>query len=187
MDPKEATKIVTDLFGSGYLMLVRYAVRATGSLEVAEDLVQEAFMLLYRELRRGQSIENPKAWTFCVIRRLISKEVNTYRRTNALHEPLTVLDDLPAPGDSHLRPQLDDVTRLFSVLTRREEEVTLLRMAALKYREIADQLGISPKSVSTLLARALRKLRKAAGAKLSRTALSDYSDYVATIYSKTLH
>ena len=50
---------------------------------------------------------------------------------------------------------------LLSVLSPREEEVLLLRLEALKYREIADQLGISMNSVNALLARALRKLQEA--------------------------
>jgi RNA polymerase sigma factor (sigma-70 family) len=48
------------------------------------------------------------------------------------------------------------------LLSRREEEVLLLRLEAMKYREIADQLGISMNSVNTILARALQKLRKVA-------------------------
>jgi DNA-directed RNA polymerase specialized sigma24 family protein len=55
----------------------------------------------------------------------------------------------------------DEVSRLFSVLTEREEEVVLLRMECFKYREIAEQLGINGKTVATLLARALRKLQQA--------------------------
>ncbi len=47
-----------------------------------------------------------------------------------------------------------------SVLTEREKEVVLLRLQSLKYREIAKQLGNSEKSVATLLARAVAKLRK---------------------------
>ena len=54
-----------------------------------------------------------------------------------------------------------DIRTLLSVLTPREEEVLLLRLDAMKYREIADQLGISMNSVNTLLARALRKLQEA--------------------------
>ena len=37
----------------------------------------------------------------------------------------------------------------------------LLRLESIKYREVADQLGISMNSVNTLLARALRKLQQA--------------------------
>ena len=184
MDPKEATAIVEDLFRSSYTMLVRYALRATPSVEAAEDVVQESFTLLYRDLRRGQLILNPKAWIFCVIRRLICKEVMTSRRTSDLHEALVNLDDLPSRAHSRTEEELDDVSRLFSVLTQRELEVTLLRMAALKYREIGEQLGISPKSVSTLLARALRKLQRAVKTKESG---SSNSNYVGTADSKTLH
>jgi RNA polymerase sigma factor (sigma-70 family) len=54
-----------------------------------------------------------------------------------------------------------EIRSLLSVLSPREEEVLLLRLEALKYREIADQLGISINSVNTLLARALRKLQAA--------------------------
>ena len=50
---------------------------------------------------------------------------------------------------------------LLAVLSPREEEVVLLRLQSMKYREIADQLGIGTKSVCTLLARAIRKLQGA--------------------------
>jgi DNA-binding CsgD family transcriptional regulator len=48
---------------------------------------------------------------------------------------------------------------MFSVLTPRETEVMMLRIQVFKYREIADQLKISDKTVAKLLARALRKLQ----------------------------
>jgi RNA polymerase sigma factor (sigma-70 family) len=57
--------------------------------------------------------------------------------------------------------EVDSVSELLSVLSRREEEVLLLRLSALKYREIAERLGISGNSVNTLLARAIKKLQKA--------------------------
>jgi RNA polymerase sigma factor (sigma-70 family) len=132
-------------------------------LEVSEDLVQETFMLLYRALRQGQKIENPKGWTLCVVRRQVGKEMR-YSRRGGLHESLDVLETLPAGrmNPEEAEWERDEVSRLFSVLTRREEEVILLRMQAMKYREIGAHLGISPNSVNILLARALRKLQKAA-------------------------
>lgn len=47
----------------------------------------------------------------------------------------------------------------------REEEVLPLRLEALKYRGIAEQLGIGMSSVNTLLERALRKLQQATAQK----------------------
>jgi RNA polymerase sigma factor (sigma-70 family) len=156
----EASELVNSLFGCWYPTLVRYACRATGSLEVSEDLAQETFMLLYRALREGQEIDNPKGWTVCVVRRQIGKYMRQHRRD----ESLDVLDTLPAGRvePDVMESERDEATKLFSVLTRREEEVILLRLQAMKYREIGVQLSISPNSVNTLLARALRKLQLAA-------------------------
>ena len=183
MELNEASLLVTQLFNSDYSILVRYAVQATRDLEMAEDVVQEAMMLLYKELRIGKSIDNPKAWMFCVVRRLISKRARL-QRSQGLHEPLSMLDEsLASPVNVPESHGPDDVSRLLSVLTPREHEVVLLRMTALKYREIADRLGISSKSVNTFLTRALRKLQRAAKAgSTSETG----SKYVETVNPKTL-
>src|SRR5260370_37791069 len=94
MDADQSTNRVTELFDSSYSLFVRYAIRATGSLDSAEDLVQEAFMLLYKELSNGKHVDNPKAWTFCVIRRLLSKQIRTHPLTTALPPPSSALTNL---------------------------------------------------------------------------------------------
>ena len=164
MSRAEASELVHGLFDCWYPTLVRYALRATGSLEAAEDVAQETFMLLYKALREGQSIDNPKGWTLCVARRQIGRQKRWAARDLACRDSLDALEHLPqgrldweppAPG-------LDEASRMLSRLSPREGEVLLLRMQAMKYREIAAHLGISPNSVNTLLSRALQKLRGAA-------------------------
>jgi RNA polymerase sigma factor (sigma-70 family) len=72
------------------------------------------------------------------------------------------LDEAYMPGEAAKELSgLEEIRSLLSVLSPREEEVLLLRLESLKYREIADQLGISITSVDNLLARALRKLQAA--------------------------
>jgi RNA polymerase sigma-70 factor (ECF subfamily) len=160
MTREEASRLVEPLFENWGPALVRYAARATGHLELAEDLVQEAFMALYSKVRGGAEIHNPKGWTLRVVRNQILKQKRTLSRR---------LEDCWNPGDLDSIPVADapasfereDVVGLFVVLTQREEEVILLRLESFKYREIAAELGISEKSVCTLLARALRKLQQA--------------------------
>jgi RNA polymerase sigma factor (sigma-70 family) len=55
----------------------------------------------------------------------------------------------------------DRVRAHMDLLSVREQEVLLLRLESMKYREIAAALGISINSVNTLLARALTKLQTA--------------------------
>jgi RNA polymerase sigma factor (sigma-70 family) len=153
----DATDLVTTLFDCWYMSLVRYALRTTANYQLAEDLAQETFMQLYMALRAGTNIDHPKAWTICVLRRTMSRRMQDL----ALYEPL---DELEIAGAAvNELSSIVDIRNFLSVLSPREEEVLLLRLEALKYREIAEQLGIGMNSVNTLLARALRKLQRAMG------------------------
>jgi RNA polymerase sigma-70 factor (ECF subfamily) len=155
VNENDATNLVTALFDRWYVSLVRYALRTTANYELAEDLAQDTFMQLYQALRANKSVQHPKAWTICVLRRTMNRQM----KARPPHEPLDELEIAQETmADSSL---LADIRNLLSVLSPREEEVLLLRLEALKYREIADQLGISINSVNTLLARALRKLQEA--------------------------
>ena len=166
MNSVEVSRLLVSYFDSWYSVLVRYASGTTVDLDLAEDLVQDVYVRLFSELRRGKAIKNPKAWLLCVLRHEIGKELSrrarevldaSPARTNAVCSPPA--DEGPAVES---QVETDDVADLLSVLTPREQDVMLLRMTSLKYREIAERLGISPSAVNTLLARAIRKLRKAA-------------------------
>jgi len=58
-----ATKSMAALFDCCYMQLVRFALRSVIDQNLAEDLVQDAFMPLYGAVRSGKSIHCPKAWT----------------------------------------------------------------------------------------------------------------------------
>lgn len=164
MNESDATELVTALFDHWYISLVRYALRTTASYEFAEDLAQDAFMQLYRALRAGKEIEHPKAWTICVLRRAMNRQM----KDRGLYEQLEEAH-LQMPREAAIEvSRLAEIRSLTSLLSPREEEVLLLRLETFKYREIADQLGISITSVDNLLARALRKLQEAMSQKLSK-------------------
>ena len=158
MNENDATDLVTALYDRWYMSLVRYALRTTEDYALAEDLAQDTFMQLYQSLRTGKNIEHPKAWTLCVLRRAMSRQIKNRNRFDQLDEA-EIAGELMT-GISCLS-EFTDVRSLLSVLSPREEEVLLLRIEAMKYREIAEQLGISMNSVNTLLARAIRKLQVA--------------------------
>lgn len=158
MDFAQASRQIEHLIESWGPALARQAYRMTGDREAADDLVQEAFLALYQEFRKGARIENPRAWTLTVVRNQAAKRHRRAARRWEQLEPGSALDQF----ESHQAPEeagLDDLMELIGVLTSREQEVLLLRLDALKYREIADCLGIDESSVSTHLARAIRKLQ----------------------------
>lgn len=156
MNETEATELVAALFDRWYTQFVRYAVRSTEDYAAAEDLVQDAFMQLYGALRSGKHIEVPKAWLMCVLRRSVNRHLETRLDHDQLENPERIPNHEPGVTCLSL------IADYLHVLSRREEEVLLLRLEALRYKEIAEHLGISPSSVNTILARALQKLKKVA-------------------------
>jgi RNA polymerase sigma factor (sigma-70 family) len=94
-----------------------------------------------------------------VVRREVNRQIHHHLKREVGLE-CEDLAEAPAAG-AWERIEEMDFARLLSRLTPREEEVLMLRMESLKYREIARALGISQNTVNSLLARALRKLHEA--------------------------
>lgn len=173
VNENDANELVTALYDRWYMSLVRYALRSTENYEFAEDLAQETLMQLYQALRAGKDIRHPKAWSLCVLRRAMNRQLNERSRFEQL-EGVEIARETPSemPGVFALA----DILALLSVLSQREEEVLLLRLEAMKYREIADQLGISINSVNTLLSRALRKLQESMLRQMCRERVKEHAD-----------
>lgn len=150
-------------FGAWYPHLLRYVCRHTDCRATAEEVVQDVFLDLYKALQANQTIDYPKAWTMRVARRKcgeVRRDVRCVRLDGTHEEALGA----PGPGPAEALDRSLDTQRLrgcLSVLTEREEEVLLLRLQSMKFREIGSALGIATSSVNTLLARALEKLRHA--------------------------
>ena len=160
MSRDEATTVVNALFTSWYDSMVRYAARLTGTTEEAEEVVQEAFLQLFDQLCSGKKIDNPRAWTFCVVRRGAGRRVEHHLKREVALGDGDLLESLAAAPDTGSN---GDLERMLAVLTKREVEVVMLRLESMKYREIGSALGISGNSVNVLLARALRKLQAFVG------------------------
>ena len=152
---ESAKEMVSSLFVEWYGPMVRYACRAIGSLEAAEDIVQASFTELYRAILEGKAIANPRGWTLCVVRREIVDRLREKQRHGGPFLSLASAERIAAgtPDPAEYGWEDADLTRLLSVLSTREEEVLLLRVKALKYRQIASELKISINSVKTLLSR----------------------------------
>jgi RNA polymerase sigma-70 factor, ECF subfamily len=159
---EEAAEFVDALYDSWYSSLLRYTRRLVRQPATAEEVVQETFLDLYRALRSGKTVEFPKAWSMCVARRKALDLNQQPFGSERAHEPL---ESSVAAADwvaaAELAIDCGRVRTHLDLLSAREQEVLLLRLESMKYREIAAALGISINSVNTLLARALTKLQSA--------------------------
>src|SRR3984893_10751611 len=93
---------VRALFAHLRATLLRYLWDFRLQNETAEELVQEAFLKLFEELRQGRSVQMPRPWLFRVVHRLALKEI---RRLRIREVPESLLDGEPGHLEiADLRP-----------------------------------------------------------------------------------
>ncbi len=129
----------------------------------AQESVQEVFLRLYATLRKGEEIQNPRAWVFRVAHNLGLK----VRARQETEEPFdTEVRARYAARTETPESELLDRERMLRFhdavegLSEQQKRCLLLRMEGLRYPEIASTLGISPSAVGEFLRRAMVRLRK---------------------------
>jgi RNA polymerase sigma-70 factor (ECF subfamily) len=150
-------ELVREVHDAHYASIFRYLDRLSGDPDLAADLVQEAFVRLFR---RGSLPDKPDRWLVTVALNLFRNERSTAGRRARLvdrHAGDLRPDSAPSPAERFDQVRLQ--TKVRAALGRipaRERELLLLRAEGYSYRDLAAALALHEASVGTLLARAKR-------------------------------
>ena len=156
-----------DLFGRLSRPLLRYLFTFGIAVSDGEEIVQETFLALFKHLRRGQPRGNLPGWVFRVGHNLALKHLE---RTRGKHNVVNgEFDWETLPGDASPNPeeqlvQAQRQQKLQSVLwalPERDRCCICLRAEGLRYRDIAEILGMSLGAVSISLTRSLARFERA--------------------------
>ena len=157
---------VMQLFDEYRGKLMRYAVSFGIDVEDGEDVTQEVFLALFRHLRAGRSREHLRGWIFRVTHNLALKQRNSTQRRQARTAPDALLVEAQADPAANPEERLDEAQRqqrlmlVFDALPERDRWCLCLRAEGLRYREIANVLGMSLGAVSNSLARSMARLAR---------------------------
>lgn len=160
----ELEQVVNEAFAALRDPVYRYVLAAVGNAGDAEDLTQEAFIRLFRDLHKGHSIENVKAWLFHVAHNLVIDFTRRARAPESLDAPgyQRLAEEVLDPSPSVEQNAVDFASRqgLLKHLTLQERRCMELRAEGLRYREIAEVLSVRIPTVQTTLDRAIRKIMR---------------------------
>jgi RNA polymerase sigma-70 factor, ECF subfamily len=170
--PAQSSQIereVIELFEQFRDPLLRYALSFGISVHDAEEVVQEVFLSLFRHLQLRRSQKNLRGWIFRVTHNLALKQLYANQRSHTQ----TTSDQKAAEEQSDPSPDPEEQLsaaqrrrRLLAVahaLPETDRGCLWLRAEGLRYREIADVLGISLGAVSISLTRSLARLIRVDG------------------------
>jgi RNA polymerase sigma factor (sigma-70 family) len=121
----------------------------------AGDVVQEAFLRLWRQLGTGRAMDNAKGWLYTTVYRLAMDSHRLQRRFRTLAERFDAGG--PVPSEEERIAVWAEVDRL----PRRQREVVFLRYRSdLPFEQIATVLGISSSAARSHATQAMATLRR---------------------------
>jgi len=171
-DPVEAEAEVLALFDECGAPLLRYVGAFGVSAHDTEDVVQDVFLSLFRHVQLGRPRTNLRGWLFRVAHNLALKHRLRTRKRHVTEG--TDVADLPdragarnadgltttANPEQQLasRQRQQRLLAVFRALPERDRRCLSLRAEGLRYRQIADALGISLGAVAKSLARSMTRM-----------------------------
>jgi len=143
-----------EFFQASWEPCLRAVVASTGSVQLAEDQVAEAFARAWLSWRKVRCHPAPRAW---VVRTALNAGASWWRR-RIRELPLAGHDAaVPSDADDGLDAVL--LTALRHLPDRQREVIALRVFLDLDIDTIAGQLGIAPPTVRVHLSRAVTALR----------------------------
>lgn len=139
-----------------YLPLGMYATRIVDDADCAEDLVSEAFLKAWQVIESGGDIENFQGYMY----RSVRNECISFLRNR---KETVGIEHIPEVDDEAVDTSLRDarIWRAIDELPERCREIFLLsKRDGLSNDEIAEELGLSVKTVKNQITKAYGRLRE---------------------------
>lgn len=139
-----------------YMPLCMYALRITENTALAHDAVQGSFIRVWEMIQAGHKIQAFERYMYRAVRNSAIEQLRNEGHFTSMPEnidEITEEDIDTAERDAILWKAID------SMPPRRREIFLMSRRDSLTYAEIADELGLSVKTVENQLAKATASLR----------------------------
>jgi RNA polymerase sigma-70 factor (ECF subfamily) len=154
-----------ELFLSTYPSIVGILRRMLGDCGRAEELANEAFLRLYSTVLPPSANQNVPGWLYRTAMNLGIDDLRARTRHDRLEREASAAAASNSRNDNGLQLLLraEKQQRVRAVLAKLRPQwaqLLLLRAAGHSYRELAEELDLSPGSVGTMLMRAEASFEK---------------------------
>ncbi len=150
------------LFERYYPVLTVFAARYVDSLEVAKEVAQEVFVKLYQKRETIHIRQSLKAYLFRAVYHTCINTLEAQQRRQDHHH--SAFRQQPQSDFSDNLEETEAVQRIYKAIEKLPDQCrrifTMNRFEDMTNQEIADELGLSKRTVETQISKALKLLRQ---------------------------
>lgn len=155
--------VFEQLFRQYHTSLCRYAFSVLKDTAASEEVVQDVFLKIWEKRNELEITVSVKSYLYRAVHNSCLNRIDKKKREVRMDEvPLKVVHHASPPADDmqsrELEKAIADAMQQLPEQCRKVFELS--RFGDMKYREIADTLGISVKTVENQMGKALRIMRE---------------------------
>ena len=151
------------LFRCFYIRLVDFAANILSVRPPAEEIVNDVFVKLWQRRQHLPEVQKLKVFLYVAVR----NGCYNYLRSNSLWSVTVGIDQVASitslqdpESDLAFRELQHRLNTIVATLPEQSRQIfRMIREDGLKYKEVAEILNISPRTVETQLFRAIKKIR----------------------------
>lgn len=152
-----------ECYEANYRDVRRYVARLSGGPSDADDVTQDAFAQLWKQLEQGVEVSRPRGWLYRVATHLVINRFRSRTRSAAAQVPLDMAIGKLASAATDVERDAARRQLVRAALRRLPEPMRrclLLHHAGLTGREIAEAVGVKPSYVGSLVIRGHERFRR---------------------------
>lgn len=151
-----------NLFRYHYRPLCIFALHYLKDMDASEDVVQEAFGLLWEKLSAGEKVVNQKGYLYSIVK---NRSLDILRKRGSVGEAISLdgsVEDIDEPTVEDAEVEARLWTAIDSLPEKCREIFLMSKRDGLRQEEIAQELGISLQTVKNQVSKALKILKDGA-------------------------
>lgn len=162
INKKRADELLKAAYNENYTAIYRYCLSKLKNNEMAEDCVQEAYLVLYKKYLSGEEVAYVKSFLMKTASNFVLKRFDEIKRSQETVDIGEVINIPSHSEDIDERLTFEEYSKQISAaLSTLDARIFTMRyIDELKIEDIAKSLDMSISAVTTRLSRMREKLKK---------------------------
>ena len=154
---------IKELFDTHFYHLVLHSYRLTNDFKQSEEIVQDVFVKVWQNFEQIENVSDYKSYLYKAVR---NSSLNFLRhikiRQKYIEEVTNSINEVDKPIEESIVEE-ESNNQIYNAINRLpenwKEAIIMSKYDKLKYREIAEKMNISEKTVEKYISKALQFLR----------------------------